>query len=81
MCKMANIERRAEWVTYNDRNASTDPAFWCRDCYRQMHLDEGEDAYYKDYEPYSYMYEYGNFQRNQGRPSSAESAPDDTDDL
>ena len=81
MCKMANIDRRAEWVTHNDRNAPTDPAFWCGDCYRQMHKDEGGDACYEDYKAYSYMYEFGNLKQNQGRPGSADSAPEGADIL
>ena len=83
ICKMANIDRRADWVTHNDRNAPTNPAFWCEDCYRQMHYDAEGNACYQDYSAFSYMYEYGNLKQKQSADQSAaaESAPDETEGL
>lgn len=78
MCKMASIDRRADWVTYNDRNAPTNPAFWCEDCYRQMHYDSEGNACYQDYSAFSYMYEYGNLKQ---RRRSVEAVADEMDDL
>ena len=63
LCKLANIDRRADWVTHNDRNAPSNPAFWCEDCYRQMHYSEEGYAYYTDYTAFYYMYELGNIKR------------------
>lgn len=77
MCKMASIDRRADWVTHNDKNAPTNPAFWCDDCYRQMHYDEGGHACYKDYKAFCYMYEYGTFKRI--RKGLADTEPDEPD--
>ena len=36
----------AQKLTYDDRNAPQNPAFWCLDCYKQMHYDKEDTLLY-----------------------------------
>ena len=80
MCTLANLDRRADWVTYSDKNAPTSPAFWCEDCYKTMHLNAKSDKCY-DFLGYEYAYEIGNLKRRHRTTTATPDTPDDIDDL
>ena len=45
VCEICN-EAMAQKVTYDDRNAPQEPAFWCLTCYKMMHYDAGNSLLY-----------------------------------
>ncbi|KAL0025725.1 hypothetical protein WJX77_007569 [Trebouxia sp. C0004] len=50
---------KAQWVTHHDKNAPSNPAFWCDGCYRQMHYNDRHDLQYTGYVAFPYRYELG----------------------
>jgi len=45
ICDACN-ECMAQKLTYDDRNAPQNPAFWCQDCYNKMHYDKDNNLLY-----------------------------------
>jgi snRNA-activating protein complex subunit 3 len=47
----------ASHVTYEDKHAPSDPCFWCEQCFRRMHFDEGGSKTYDGWKAYPYQHE------------------------
>lgn len=45
ICDICQVGSAAH-VTYDDRHAPTEPAFWCAECYRMMHYDQDRKLLY-----------------------------------
>lgn len=69
---------KADWVTHHDRNAPSNPTFWCDGCYRQMHYTDKHDLLYAGYIAMPYRYELGTLQQNvKKRVETSEDCNDD----
>lgn len=47
----------AYWITFNDKNVSTNPCFLCNDCYQEFHYDKQGNLVYDDFEVYRYYHD------------------------
>ncbi|KAL0033066.1 hypothetical protein WJX79_000834 [Trebouxia sp. C0005] len=69
---------KAKWVTHHDKNAPSNPAFWCDSCYRQMHYNDRHDLQYTGYVAFPYRYELGTMkQQNRKDTDTAEDCNDE----
>ena len=48
---------RCMQVTYDDAQASENPAFWCTGCYEKVHYNAAGNLLYKDFKVFQYLHE------------------------
>ncbi|DBB13694.1 TPA: hypothetical protein ACH3X3_000712 [Trebouxia sp. C0006] len=70
---------KAKWVTHNDKNAPSNPAFWCDGCYRQMHYNDRHDLQYTGYVAFPYRYELGTIKQQNKKDADATEECNDED--
>ena len=57
VCDVCSIAT-AGHVTFGDKNTPHSPFYWCDECFRKLHVDEGGNLLYRDFSDFPYEHGY-----------------------